>query len=115
MARHRNLIKKEMLHNRYSREDLLSRLVPVKRRTLSFYRYLRIEEPRSLRDELYRQWSEMGVLGRIYLAHEGINAQLAVPEEHLQSVSVKALRPAPGLPVCGLTQALKITAIRSSN
>jgi UPF0176 protein len=84
MARHRNLIKKEMLHNRYSREDLLSRLVPVKRRTLSFYRYLRIEEPRSLRDELYRQWSEMGVLGRIYLAHEGINAQLAVPEEHLQ-------------------------------
>lgn len=84
MARHRNLVKKEMLHNRYSRQDLLARLEPVKRRTLSFYRYLRIEEPRQLRDELYREWSALGVLGRIYLAHEGINAQLAVPEEHLQ-------------------------------
>lgn len=84
MARHRNAVKKEMLHNRYSRQDLLARLTPVKRRTLSFYRYLRIDDPKMLRDELYRQWTEMGVLGRIYLAREGINAQLAVPEDHLQ-------------------------------
>lgn len=85
MARHRNTIKKEMLHNRYSRQDLLARLVPVKRRTLSFYRYLLIENPHELRDELYRQWTSMGVLGRIYLAREGINAQLAVPEENVAS------------------------------
>lgn len=71
-----------MLHNRYSREDLIRKLEaapPVERRTLSFYRYVRIDSPKELRDQLYREWSALGVLGRIYLAHEGINAQLAVP------------------------------------
>jgi UPF0176 protein len=49
------------------------------RTTLSFYKYHHIEEPSQLRDELYRQWSDIDVLGRIYLAHEGINGQLSVP------------------------------------
>jgi len=82
MAKHRNPVRKEMLHNRLSREQLLKQIAaeqPVPRRTLSFYRYLKIEEPQRLRDELYREWSAMGVRGRIYLAREGINAQLSVP------------------------------------
>jgi UPF0176 protein len=49
------------------------------RTTLSFYKYHRIEDPVKFRDELYRAWSELDVLGRIYLATEGINAQLSVP------------------------------------
>lgn len=64
------------------------------RRTLSFYRYVHLENPEVLRDELFRAWNELGVLGRIYVAHEGINAQLSVPEPrleafraHLESVS----------------------------
>jgi UPF0176 protein len=50
------------------------------RKTVSFYRYVILDSPFDLRDELYSQWNELGVLGRIYLAHEGVNAQLSVPE-----------------------------------
>ncbi len=64
------------------------------RQTLSFYRYVHLENPEVLRDELFKAWNELGVLGRIYLAHEGINAQLSVPKSkleafraHLESVS----------------------------
>lgn len=55
------------------------------RKTLSFYRYVALDQPDVLRDELYRAWSELGVLGRIYLANEGINAQLSVPEPKLEA------------------------------
>ncbi len=73
-----------ILYNKYGKEDLRKKLnaETFKRITLSFYRYVIIEDPRTLRDELYRKWDEMGVLGRIYLAHEGINAQLNVPEHN---------------------------------
>jgi UPF0176 protein len=53
-----------------------------KRKTISFYRYVILEQPNRLRDKLYKDWQELGVLGRIYLAHEGINAQLSVPEKN---------------------------------
>lgn len=52
------------------------------RKTVSFYRYVLLENTLDLRDKLYLQWKELGVLGRIYLAHEGINAQLSVPENN---------------------------------
>lgn len=52
---------------------------PTQRRTLSFYRYVRIEDPHGYRDQLYRDWEALGCLGRIYLAKEGINAQMNVP------------------------------------
>lgn len=52
--------------------------------TISFYRYKYIENPQQFRDELYRSWFAMGVLGRIYIAHEGINAQLCVPERNIE-------------------------------
>lgn len=47
--------------------------------TLSFYKYHRIEDPGDLRDRLYLAWEKMAVLGRIYVAQEGINAQLSLP------------------------------------
>jgi UPF0176 protein len=53
-----------------------------KRKTVSFYRYVILEDPAKLRDQLYADWIELGVLGRIYLAQEGINAQLSVPEHN---------------------------------
>ncbi len=52
------------------------------RTTLSFYKYHFIEDPKSLRDELYRRWDALGVWGRIYVACEGINAQLSTPAEN---------------------------------
>jgi UPF0176 protein len=55
------------------------------RTTLSFYKYHHIAEPAAFRDELYREWSGLDVLGRIYLATEGINAQLSVPTTHFET------------------------------
>jgi len=54
----------------------------VPRRTLSFYRYVRIANPQVLRDELYSELSKLGCLGRIYVASEGINAQMNVPKHN---------------------------------
>jgi UPF0176 protein len=73
---------KKALHNRVNRRELKERLQKdsVKRVTLSFYKYARIEDPQAFRDELYAWWDAMGVLGRTYMAQEGINAQISVPE-----------------------------------
>jgi UPF0176 protein len=70
-----------VLHNRISQKELKQRLLEEKfqRRTLSFYRYFPIPDPRAFRDELYLKLAELQVFGRIYLAHEGINAQVSVP------------------------------------
>lgn len=50
------------------------------RRTLSFYRYVRITDPELFRNRLLTTWGELDCLGRIYIANEGINAQMNVPE-----------------------------------
>lgn len=74
------------LRNLVNKHELKAKLADAaeKRRTLSFYRYVKIENPQELRDELFIKWSDLGVMGRIYLAHEGINAQLSLPEENLE-------------------------------
>ncbi|MBP6924050.1 MAG: rhodanese-related sulfurtransferase [Candidatus Pacebacteria bacterium] len=48
------------------------------RTTVSFYRYVKIENPEAFRRKLLAKWSEFECLGRIYVAHEGINAQMNV-------------------------------------
>lgn len=53
---------------------------PFARRVISFYRYVIIGDPQTLRNELYAEWQSLGCLGRIYVATEGINAQMSVPE-----------------------------------
>ena len=49
------------------------------RLTLSFYKYAKIGNPELLRNYLFVAWDSLEVLGRIYVANEGINAQLSVP------------------------------------
>lgn len=75
------------LHNRISRKELKERIKndPTPRITISFYCYFRIDEPAVFRNLLYSQLKELGVLGRIYLAHEGINAQLSLPASDYDS------------------------------
>lgn len=70
-----------ILHNRISQKELKQRLLEeiIPRKTLSFYRYFPLPDPKAFRDELYRRLAELAVFGRIYLAHEGINAQISVP------------------------------------
>lgn len=75
---------KKGMFNKLSKQQGLALLAKEDffRKTVSFYRYVILDYPFDLRDELYSQWNELGVLGRIYLAHEGINAQLSVPEHN---------------------------------
>ncbi len=63
------------------------------RLTLSFYAYAHIGNPEVLRDHLFISWNALDVLGRIYVAQEGVNAQLSVPapkfdafKTHLDSI-----------------------------
>lgn len=69
------------LHNRISQKELKQRLLVETelRTTISFYRYFPIADPKAFRDELYQALSALQVFGRIYLAHEGVNAQISVP------------------------------------
>ncbi|MBN2172698.1 MAG: rhodanese-related sulfurtransferase [Bacteroidales bacterium] len=73
------------LHNRINKEELRNRLMaePFKRRTISFYRYVIIDNPQDFRDQLYKEWHELYCFGRIYIAREGINAQMSVPENQI--------------------------------
>jgi len=73
-----------VLHNRISQEELKQRLFQETepRTTVSFYRYFPIEDAGAFRDELYKDLYELKVFGRIYVAREGINAQLSVPQSN---------------------------------
>lgn len=73
----RNLLAPEVLRKRLESET-------APRTTLSFYRYVLLSEVGALRHVLYAEWETLGVLGRIYLAPEGINAQVSVPSHRLQ-------------------------------
>ena len=72
------------LYNSTDRKILIENLMSEKfiRKTISFYRYFIIGNPPEFRDQLYREWSRMNCFGRIYIAGEGINAQMSVPEEN---------------------------------
>jgi len=77
-----------VLHNRISQKELKQRLSEETepRVTISFYQYFHIAEPKLFRDDLYRELDKLNVFGRIYLAHEGINAQVSVPESNYEAL-----------------------------
>ena len=81
-----HIVKKDdkILYNKKDREQLKADLAEedFARRTCSFYRYIHINDPQKLRDELYKEWFDLRILGRVYIATEGINAQISVPEPH---------------------------------
>lgn len=74
------------LYNKLGRPQLLARLQAedFERRTLSFYRYVNIADPDMFRDALYLALDALRCNGRIYVAREGINAQMNVPEHHIK-------------------------------
>jgi len=77
-------LKKE-LYNKKNIEDLKIDLQneDFSRVTVSFYKYVELDDLEILRDDLYIEWRELNILGRAYIAREGINAQLSLPEEKL--------------------------------
>jgi len=75
------------LYNTLSAEER-ARLIDEagkERLTLSFYAYAKIENPKKFRDDLFIAWNALDALGRIYVAHEGINAQMSVPAENFEA------------------------------
>ena len=76
-----------MLHNKYDKATLQKKLESenFKRITLSFYRYVYIDSLENYRADLYRKMDELAILGRVYVAHEGINAQISIPEYNFDS------------------------------
>ncbi len=86
------------LHNRVSAEVLKQRLMEETepRTTISFYRYFPISDPEVFRNQFYLGLNALNVFGRIYVANEGINAQISVPSSNLEALktyldSVKGL------------------------
>lgn len=75
------------LYNRISREELKQKLKTetFKRITVSFYRYFYLENPQEFRDSIYEEWFNLNCFGRIYVAKEGINAQMSVPEHNWEN------------------------------
>jgi UPF0176 protein len=73
------------LWNTLNKEELEAkwREIGYKFVTISFYHYAKIPNPQLFRDHLFQQWSKIDVVGRTYVATEGINAQIAVPINHL--------------------------------
>ena len=90
------------LYNKINANELKKRISESQeeRTTISFYKYHHIQDPQAFRDSLYMAWEPLGVLGRIYVASEGINAQLSLPSanlgafrDHLDSTGfLKAIR-----------------------
>ncbi|MBL7983795.1 MAG: rhodanese domain-containing protein [Flavobacteriales bacterium] len=74
----RNLLHPDLLRQRLRTEG-------VPRTTLSFYRYVRLTDVETFRHTLYQEWEGLGVLGRIYLSQEGINAQVSLPTTKLEA------------------------------
>ena len=74
------------LYNKLSAEEraILIDEAGKQRLTLSFYAYAKISDPKKFRDELFIAWNALDALGRIYVANEGINAQMSIPAENLE-------------------------------
>lgn len=77
-----------VLHNRVSQEELRRRLMEETepRTTISFYQYFFIEDPQAFRDSVYKELNALNVFGRIYVAQEGINAQISVPSSNYDAL-----------------------------
>ncbi len=73
-----NRVDKRVLKEQIANSD-------VKRITISFYKYAQVGNPQLFRDYVYLHFNEVGVLGRIYVASEGINAQISVPEQNFEA------------------------------
>lgn len=74
------------LWNTLSKEELEEKLRASGNEflTISFYQYAKIENPRLFRDHLFQMWTNLEVVGRTYVANEGINAQISVPTKNLE-------------------------------
>ena len=81
------MMKKKALFNKVNKLELKKLLEEESfdRITASFYRYIKIDKPNTFRDHLYDEWHKLKVFGRVYIAKEGINAQISVPDHNWEA------------------------------
>ena len=72
------------LYNQKSKDLLVKKLESedFNRTTCSFYKYVTIVDPITFRDKIYEEFDNLEILGRVYIAEEGINAQISVPDKN---------------------------------
>ena len=72
------------LYNQKSKDLLVKKLESedFNRRTCSFYKYATIVDPITFRDKIYEEFDNLEILGRVYIAKEGMNAQISVPDKN---------------------------------
>ncbi len=77
-----------VLHNKVNAAELKKRLQESaeERTTISFYKYHHIADPKTFRDAFYIALEQLEVLGRIYVADEGINAQFSIPSQRMNDL-----------------------------
>lgn len=99
---------KKHLYNKVNKKILKEKLIErqEERTTLSFYKYAQIEDPEAFRDEIYAALDNLQVFGRIYVAGEGINAQISVPDSNFDACKT-AIYKIPFLDQCRLNVAIE--------
>ena len=72
------------MYNQKSKDLLVKKLESedFNRTTCSFYKYVTIVDPLTFRDKVYEEFDSLEILGRVYIAKEGVNAQISVPEKN---------------------------------
>mgnify|MGYP005736712267 FL=1 len=72
------------LYNQKSKDLLVKKLEAedFNRTTCSFYKYVTIVDPITFRDKIYEEFDNLEILGRVYIAEEGMNAQISVPDKN---------------------------------
>ena len=80
-------MKKQNLFNKINRKELKIALAneSFNRVTVSFYKYFKIDSPSDFRDRIYTKLDQLKIFGRVYVAKEGINAQISIPEYNWNS------------------------------
>jgi UPF0176 protein len=88
-----------VLHNRINNEELKQRMLAEAepRKTVSFYKYFQIADPADFRNKLYLSFNNLKVFGRVYIANEGINGQISVPESNFDALRDVLYNAAPEL------------------
>ena len=72
------------MYNQKSKDLLVKKLEAehFNRTTCSFYKYVTIVDPITFRDKIYEEFDDLEILGRVYIAEEGMNAQISVPDKN---------------------------------
>ena len=76
------------LYNKLSKKERIQLIEKAgeKRLTMSFYKYHNIKNTKIFRNFLFVELNKLNVLGRIYIANEGINAQLSLPSKNIEQL-----------------------------